>query len=249
MKILLDIAFVGSAYCGWQSQKKGDSIQEKITSAAKELFGKECDVTGCSRTDSGVHANGFCATVSEKGTNYLNTSIPIANIPRAMNSFLPDDISVNRATNVHDDFHPRYDVKHKEYVYLIHTRPERNAFLAGRAWHYPKRLDVELMNEAASFFVGKHDFSSFMAAGSKIVDTRRTVVNASVTSEGDMISFRVGADGFLYNMVRIMTGTLIDVGLGKIRPDEITDIINKRDRHAAGVTAPADGLYLDKVFY
>ena len=243
MKILLDIAFVGSAYCGWQSQKKGDSVQEKITSAAKELFGKECDVTGCSRTDSGVHANGFCAVVSEKGTNSLNTSIPLVNIPRAMNSFLPDDISVNCATEVHDDFHPRYDVKHKEYVYLIHTRPERNA------WHYPKRLNVELMNEAAQFFVGKHDFSSFMAAGSKIVDTRRTVVNASVTSDGDMIRFRVGADGFLYNMVRIMTGTLIDVGLGKICPEEIANIINKCDRRAAGITAPADGLYLDKVFY
>ena len=249
MKILLEIAFVGSAYCGWQSQKKGDSVQEKLTLAAKELFGTDCDVTGCSRTDSGVHANGFCAVISEKGSDFLNTSIPLQNIPRALNSFLPDDISVSRAVEVADSFHPRYDVKYKEYVYIIHTRPERNAFLAGRAWHYPKKLNVELMNEAAQFFVGKRDFASFMAAGSKIVDTHRTVVNASVVSDGDIIKFRVGADGFLYNMVRIMTGTLIDVGLGKIRPDEIRGIIDKCDRRAAGITAPADGLYLDKVFY
>ena len=249
MKILLELAFVGSSYCGWQSQKKGDSVQEKLTLAASTLFGVSCDVTGCSRTDSGVHANGFCAVISEKQKNSLCTTIPLLNIPRAINAFLPDDISVFRATEVHDDFHPRYSVKYKEYVYLIHTCPERNAFLSQRVWHYPKKLNVELMNEGAKFFLGRHKFDSFMAAGSKIVDTERNVVTASVASEGDIITFRVGADGFLYNMVRIMTGTLIEVGLAKIKPYEIEQIIKKLDRKSAGITAPACGLYLDKVYY
>lgn len=249
MKILIELAFVGGAYCGWQSQKNGESVQEKLTVAASTLFGVECDVTGCSRTDSGVHANGFCATVSEKGKNCLDTSVPLSNIPRAMNCFLPDDISVSRAAFVPDDFHPRYSAHHKEYVYLIHTCPERNAFLSGRVWHYPKTLDVELMNEACTFFLGKHNFAAFMAAGSKIIDTTRTVVTASVKKDGDIISFQVGADGFLYNMVRIMMGTLVDVGLRKIPPCEIQSIIESLDRRKAGITAPPCGLYLDKVFY
>ena len=249
MKILLEIAFVGSAYCGWQSQKNGNSVQEHITYAASSLFGVPCDITGCSRTDSGVHANDFCATVSEKGHTSILTSIPFISIPRALNSFLPDDISVFSAREVPDAFHARYDVQYKEYVYKIYTRPERNAFLSGRAWHYPKDLDVARMNEGAQYFLGKHDFASFMATGSKIKDTNRTVVTSSVAKDEDMVTFRVGADGFLYNMVRIMTGTLIDVGCKRIKPEDVEKIIRERSRKAAGITAPAYGLYLDKVHY
>lgn len=220
-----------------------------LTSAAEQLFGFPCDVTGCSRTDSGVHAKGFCATVSRRGQKDLPTTVPTDKIARAINTFLPEDISVFSAEAVDDDFHARYDVKYKEYVYLIHTRIERDAFLSDRALHLPKVLDTDAMNRAAQHFVGKHDFAAFMAQGSKIVDTVRTVNKAEVMRDGDIVTFRVCADGFLYNMVRIMVGTLISVGEGKLKPDDIAGIIDGRDRQKAGVTAAACGLYLNKVIY
>lgn len=249
MKILLKLSFVGTEYCGWQSQKNGNSVQENLTLAAEKLFGCRCDITGCSRTDSGVHANCFCAVVNKKGDSGIVTTVPIERIPRALNTFLPDDISVYAASEVDDEFHPRYRVYRKEYIYKIHTRSERDAFLSKRAWHLPKQLDVEAMNTAARYFVGKHDFASFMAQGSKIVDTTRTVYDAAVEKDGDVVTFRVTADGFLYNMVRIMTGTLAEVGEGRIKPAEIETIINSGDRSKAGKTAPAHGLYLNKVIY
>lgn len=249
MKILLRLSFVGTAYCGWQAQNNGNSIQEKLTLAATQLFGFTCDVTGCSRTDSGVHANEFCATVSRHGQSSLETTVPLEKIPRAINTFLPEDISVYSAVAVEDDFHPRYDVKYKEYAYYIYTRAERDAFRSGRVWHYPKSLDIDAMSEAAKHFVGKYDFAAFMAQGSKIVDTVRTVNHAEVKRDGDLVIFKVSADGFLYNMVRIMVGTLISVGEKKTSPSEIEKIIKCLDRKAAGITAPACGLYLNRVVY
>lgn len=249
MKILLKLSFVGSAYCGWQAQNNGKTVQQTLTDAANKLFGFECDVTGCSRTDSGVHANMFCATVAKKRTDGIETSIPLSNLPKAINCFLPDDISVFEAKEVPEDFHARYSVKYKEYIYKIHTRPERDAFLSGRAWHVPKALDVDAMDMAAEKFKGTHDFSAFMAAGSKITDPVRTVFDAEVKREGDIIIFRVSADGFLYNMVRIMAGTLVDVGEGRIKSDNIETIIKGLDRASAGRTAPPYGLYLNKVVY
>lgn len=249
MKILLKLSFVGTNYCGWQAQANGRSVQQTLTAASERLFGFPCDITGCSRTDSGVHANCFCATVSQKGEQGIITTIPLDRIPRALNTFLPDDVSVFSAETVDSEFHPRYSVKSKEYIYKIHTRPERDAFLAGRAWHLPRILDVAAMKEAAKGFIGHHDFAAFMAQGSKIVDTRRTVYSAEIESDGDMIIFRVSADGFLYNMVRIMMGTLTDVGEGRIKPFEIDKIIEGKDRSEAGKTAPPDGLYLNKVVY
>ena len=247
MKILLNLSFVGTAYCGWQSQKNGKSVQEALTRAANELFGTPCDVTGCSRTDSGVHANKYCVTVSPKGDTEI--TVPTEKIPRALNTFLPDDISVSSAKIVDDDFHPRYNAVAKEYIYKIYTRQERDAFLAGRVWFYPKKLDVEKMKLAAEKFLGKHDFSAFMAQGSKITDCERRVFSSEITVDGDMLTFRVEADGFLYNMVRIMVGTLVDVGTGRFSPDDITAIIEGKDRSKAGTTAPAEGLYLNNVKY
>ena len=140
MKILLKIAFVGTNYCGWQAQVNGRSVQQTLTAASEKLFGFPCDITGCSRTDSGVHANCFCATVSQKGESGIYTTVPLERLPRALNTFLPDDVSVFSAEYVDSDFHPRYSVKSKEYVYKIHTRPERDAFLSGRVWHLPRVL-------------------------------------------------------------------------------------------------------------
>ena len=252
MKIFLNISYVGSAYCGYQVQKNGVSIQQRLNEAAKALFGFECDIVGCSRTDRGVHANMFCACVTERGSKSINSTIPESAIPIAFNSYLPGDIAVRSARYVEDGFHPRYDVKYKEYVYKIYNAPVLDPFLFGRVWHYPKKISDEAlsrMNEAAKNFVGRYDFSAFMASGSSVSDTVRNVISARVERHGDVVEFTVCADGFLYNMVRIMTGTLVAVAEGKIAPEDIGGIIESRERSRAGNTAPADGLYLNRVEY
>ncbi len=252
MKILLRIAFLGTAYCGYQVQPNGETVQQKLNEAARALFGYECDIVGCSRTDSGVHANEFCVAVTKKKESSLDTSIPVAKIPKALSFYLPEDISVLSAKAVDDDFHPRYDVKYKEYIYKIWNDQARNPFLSGRSWHCPKHIDdtgFENMQKAAALLCGTHDFSSYMASDSKIKDTVRTVYSAEVSREGDLITFRVSADGFLYNMVRIFTGTLLDVAYGKLAPEDIVKITEAHDRRAAGSTAPPEGLYLNRVVY
>ena len=252
MNYLLTIAFDGAAFCGWQFQPGARSVQGVITEASAALFKCKCLVTGCSRTDSGVHANEFCATVTKKKENSLCTNIPTEKIPQALTHWLPEDISVFAAEEVCEDFHPRYDVKYKEYVYKIWNSPVRDPFTQGRAWHCPKKIDNEglsRMKSAAAQYVGKKDFCSFMAADSKVEDTVREVFEAEVEREGNLITFRVRADGFLYNMVRIFVGTLVDVAYGKIEPEDIPKIIEQKDRRAAGSTAPPHGLYLNKVSY
>ncbi len=252
MKVLLHIAFLGTNYCGYQIQPNGITIQQRLNEAALAAFGYDCDIVGCSRTDSGVHANHFCACVSKKGSNELVTSIPVSKIPIAMGNFLPKDISVFAAEEVSDDFHPRYDVKYKEYVYQIWNDVTKNPFLFDRAWHYQKPICndmVTIMNAAAKRFIGTHDFAAYMAADTKVRDTVRTIYDAEVIKDGDMIKFRVSADGFLYNMVRILTGTLIFVAEGKISCDDIDKITGSRDRKNAGITVPPHGLYLNRVVY
>lgn len=252
MKILLRIAFLGKAYCGYQVQPNGITVQQRLNEAAKDLFGYDCDIVGCSRTDSGVHANEFYVAVSKKGESFIETSIPTEKIAQAMSVRLPNDISVLSANEVEDNFHPRYDVVCKEYVYQIWNGRARNPFLTDRSWHCPKPIDddaLERMQSAARMFIGKKDFASFMAADSKIKDSVRTVTDASVTRDGDLIIFKVTADGFLYNMVRIFTGTLIDVAYKRIGVEDIEDIISACDRKRAGTTAPPEGLFLNKVVY
>ena len=250
MKLLLKISFLGTNYCGYQVQPDKPTVQRELNDAASRIFGCECDIVGCSRTDSGVHANEFFVCVSKKGANELDCTIPMKNVPLAFNSVLPDDISVLEAKMVENDFHPRYDVVHKEYVYKIWNNQIKNPFYADRAYHVPQSYSdetIEKMNRAAQYFCGKHDFCSYMAQGSKIVDTNREIKYATVSREGDFITFTVAADGFLYNMVRIMTGTLLLVAQGKIEPEDIQKITESKNRKNAGATAPACGLYLNKV--
>jgi tRNA pseudouridine38-40 synthase len=252
MKLFLKIAFLGTNYCGYQVQNNAPTVQQVLNEASYRILGSDCDIVGCSRTDSGVHANEFCLAVSEKGTGRLEHSIPIDRIPTAFNSLLPDDVAVIDAKMVDDSFHPRYDVKYKEYVYKIWNGKNKNPFLADRAYNLQFHIDesiVKKLDSAAKDFAGKHDFTSFMAKGSKITDAVRTVYYAEVTSDGDMITFRVAADGFLYNMVRIMTGTLIDIARGTLASDSVKTIIENKNRACAGMTAPACGLYLNKVSY
>ncbi len=252
MKLFLRLSFLGTKYCGYQVQENAPSVQRVLNETAERVFGFPCDIVGCSRTDSGVHAEEFCVSVTKKQEKGIETSIPVSKIPTAMNCFLPDDISVLEASFVPEEFHARYDVKYKEYIYRIWNGEVRNPFLADRMMFLPMPFDEDALaraNEAAKAFVGKHDFRAFMASGSKVTDTVRTVYHAEITREGSVISFRVSADGFLYNMVRIMAGTLIDVLLGRKTPSEITDIIDSLDRHRAGSTASACGLYLHRVSY
>ena len=256
-KILLYIRYDGRGpadrpFCGYQAQKNGYSIQQALTEGATALFGCPCDVTGCSRTDSGVHALMFCATVTLHGKDYMETTIPVDRIPRALNIHLPNEVAAYKALWVPADFHPRYSVTSKEYVYRILNSQNRDPFAVGRAWHYPRPVSEEgfaAMEKAAAAFVGKRDFSACMAAGSKIVDATRHVMSASVEREEEYITFRVRADGFLYNMVRIMVGTLFEVAEGHMTPESIPARLESLDRASFGRTAPAEGLYLSRVFY
>ncbi len=252
MKVFLKISFLGTRYCGYQVQDNAVTVQQMLNEAAEKVFGFPCDIVGCSRTDSGVHAEEFCVCVTKRRESELVTSIPVSKIPVAMNCFLPDDISVLEASLVPEEFHARYDVKYKEYVYRIWNGRVKNPFLADRMMFLPNMIsdeDLARANEAADRFVGRQDFRSFMASGSKITDTVRTVYHASLSREGDVITFRVAADGFLYNMVRIMAGTLVEVLQGRRTPDDISAVIASGDRRQAGSTAPAHGLYLHRVSY
>ncbi len=244
MKYLLTISYDGRNYCGYQRQKNGVSVQEKLTDAATALFGEGTKITGCSRTDSGVHAVAFKATLESE-----NAAIKPEKLPAALNAHLPPDISVRDASEADADFHPRYSVKEKEYRYIICNASTRDPFTEGRAYFFPKKLDAEIMNEAAQFLVGRHDFRCFMASGSKIEDTVREIYSCAVTREGDTVTVSVRGNGFLYNMVRIIVGTLISVSDGKIAKTDITKIIESKDRKNAGSTAPAEGLYLYDVKY
>lgn len=251
-KILLEIAYLGTAYCGYQVQPSKPTVQAALNAATSSLFGFECDIVGCSRTDSGVHANQFFATVTKKGSCTLQTDVPIEKIPAALCFYLPDDISVRSATWVDEGFHPRYDVKSKEYLYRICNAQQRDPFEIGRAWHYPRYIDnaaLSQMRLAADNLVGTHDFSAYMSANSSVTDTVRTIYSLNIEREAEDVCISVSGDGFLYNMVRIIVGTLIAVAEGKITPEEVTDITRSGERSRAGVTAPPQGLYLNKVTY
>jgi len=256
MKLLVKIRYDGGAYCGFQAQPNGISVQSVLTDAFSRLFGFPCNVTGCSRTDSGVHALGFCATVepreeSMRGERWC--SIPAARLHRAINVLLPDDIAVCAAADVEDELHARYNVVEKTYEYHITDCPARDPFLRGRAYQAPRRITgdgLDRMRECAALFVGQHDFSGYMAAGSKITDPHRTVTHADVRrTEDGMLVYSVSADGFLYNMVRIMAGTLLDCAWGRKSVSDAEAALRTGERARAGFTAPGHALYLCRVQY
>ena len=250
-KVLLTVSYNGHAYFGYQLQNDKPTVALMLNNAAREAFGFECNVTGCSRTDSGVHALGFCLTVEPKNENDEIT-VPIEKIPIAMNIKLPPDIAVLEAKEVSKEFHPRYDVVKKEYVYKIHASRIKNPFYENLALEYGREISdesIEKMTQGAKFFIGTHNFDAFMSVGSKIENTERTVFDARVERNGDLVEFTVLADGFLYNMVRIMVGTLLWIETGKIKPQDVEQIIISQKRENAGFTAPSQGLYLKKIYY
>lgn len=243
MRYLMKIKYNGAAYHGWQVQNNAQSVQTVVQDALEKVLNTRPNVTGCSRTDSGVHAKCFCFHFD------ANTNIPANNLVYAINHYLPNDIAAFECRAVTDDFHARYSVKSKEYVYKIYNGALRDPFYESGYTHIDIPLDEKKMDKAAKQFIGKYDFSAFCAAGSSVEDTVRNIMDASVTRQGDEVIFTVRADGFLYNMVRIMAGTLLYVSYGKINENDIINIIESKDRKRAGITAPADGLYLNDVEY
>ena len=247
MKYFAKIKYLGTDFRGFQFQPNQRTVQGELTAACRMALGAETTVTGCSRTDSGVHANEYCVVIES-----LGATVPADKLAVAMKSFLPHDISLYYAEYAPDDFHPRYSVKSKEYLYRIVNSELSNPFEYNRAWFVGRQISdvqIEMMRDAANKMVGKKDFASFMAEGSKIVDTVRCIDYITVDKYDSLIEIKVSADGFLYNMVRIIVGTLIDVAFGRISVSDIESIIQAHDRNAAGQTAPAQGLYLNKIVY
>ena len=242
-RLSLTIQYDGTRYHGWQVQRNARTVQEVLQDAVERITGVRSGITGCSRTDAGVHARMFCCA--------MDTDSPLRGdrMVRALNACLPGDIAVTGCREVRPDFHPRYMAEGKRYRYQIWNSPVRNPFLSPYALHRVGRLDEKGMNRTASLFIGTHDFSAFCASGSDVQDRVRTVRLACVKREGDLFSFLVEADGFLYNMVRIMVGSLLDVQTGQRRDTQILEALNTGNRSLAGFTAPAHGLFLEEVFY
>lgn len=242
--LLITLAYDGARYHGWQIQENALTVQEVFQKALEKVTGGGEDIKACSRTDTGVHARQFAVSLQTK------SRIPPARLPAALNRYLPPDIAVKACRMVPGDFHARYSCLGKEYCYEIWNHPLRDPFLRDRALHYWYPLDEALLNEAASHYLGSHDFTSFCTLDRREMgDLVRTVTTAKVERQGHKVVFTVAADGFLYNMVRIMVGTLLRVQQGKFAPADIPGILAARDRRAAGPTAPACGLYLNRVFY
>ena len=242
-RIKLTIAYDGTNYCGWQVQPNGITIEEVLNKALAKMTGEEITVIGASRTDSGVHAMGNVAVFD------TNTTIPAEKIAIALNQKLPDDIVVVKSEEVSLDFHPRYCDCSKTYEYhIINTRipiPTKrhtNYFVS-------YVLDIDKMRQAASYLVGEHDFVSFCNVRTDVENTVRTITALDILTNGNEITIRITGNGFLYNMVRIIVGTLIRVGRGFYAPEKVREILEAKDRKAAGVTAPAHGLMLVEIKY
>lgn len=241
LKVIM--AYKGTAYHGYQRQENAVTVQETVEKCVSRVLNADTSIIGCSRTDAGVHANMYCFSVKTE------SMIPEKNFVRGVNSYLPSDISILSCEEAAQDFHARYSCKGKEYLYLIHNSESRDPFAEDLKCHYRKKMDIELMRRAAAHIIGTHDFRSFCSADTKKENTTRTIYNISIEKDEDLVKVLVKGDGFLYNMVRIIVGTLFWVNEGKVSPDDIPIILNAADRKFAGKTAQAHGLYLNRVFY
>lgn len=243
MRVRLLIEYDGTAYAGWQRQKNADTVQETIERAIVESIGQEVSIIGAGRTDAGVHAYGQVAHLD------IETSVPAHKLSFVLNLVLPEDIRIRDSARVADDFHARKDAKLKHYRYTIYNAPHASAIARNTSTHVRQSLDAELMKSAAAYIKGTHDFSAFQAAGSNIVGTVRTIYSLEVTRIEENIYIDILGNGFLYNMVRIIAGTLINVGKGSTQVLEVPEIMASLDRSRAGATAPAKGLTMMAVYY
>lgn len=242
--IKITVEYDGTNYRGWQRQKNtSETVQEKLEEALTIINKKPVELQGASRTDSGVHALGQVANF------FIDVSIPVERIPAALNRLLPEDIRCVKAESVPADFHARHDALGKKYLYRIYNQGIPSVFIRNYVYYFKKKLDPVIMQEAARCLEGTHDFSSFRAAECSARTTVRTIHSIEVIDKSPEIWVEVKGDGFLYNMVRIIIGTLIEASLGKIKIEELPEIIAAKDRRLAGFTAPARGLTLVEVYY
>ena len=242
-RIKLVVAYDGTNYRGWQLQKNGITIEEVLNKTLSELLGEDIHVTGASRTDSGVHSLGNVAVFD------TNTRIPAEKIAYALNERLPEDITIQDSCEVAPDWHPRKCVSTKTYEYRIYNSrfPMPTRRLDTYFVYYD--IDVDLMRQAAAYLIGEHDFASFCSSGSAAESTVRTIYSCDILKDGSVITIRISGNGFLYNMVRIIVGTLLEAGLGRMDPADMERIISARNRSAAGPTAPAKGLTMIGIEY
>lgn len=240
------IAYNGAAYHGFQRQGNAQTVQETVERCIGKLLKIPPPVIyGCSRTDTGVHARRFCFNV------HIDSRIPCEGFIKGMNTLLPPDIAVLSCEDATEDFHARYDTKGKEYVYLINNKPQRDVFMQNLAFHYPYKLDIAAMEHAARLLEGEHDFGGFCRAEGKarVKTTVRTIYSVSVTENDGLCELRIRGNGFLYNMVRIVTGTLLYISEGRRTEEDILRALETGDRSLSGITLPPEGLYLNDVFY
>lgn len=240
-KITLD--YVGTAYHGWQHQNGQDTVQDRCESALESLFNKKIKLHASGRTDAGVHALGQTAHFDAE------KELPIKSVVGGLNHFLPLDIRVRKCEIVDSDFHARKSVVKKTYMYLLYQGDADSAVYHNRATRVYGNLDIDLMSDAAKVFLGKHDFVSFMSTGSSVKTTVREVYLLDIIKDGDLIKIFISANGFLYNMVRLIVAQLIKAGKGEVSPDEIKMLIDKRDKDVVKLCASASGLYLYSVEY
>ena len=243
MNYKLNISYDGTAYHGWQKQNNALTVCDVLEQAIEKVFKHKVEVTGCSRTDAGVHALNYVCNFNS------GLFIPTDKLPLAINTKLPADIRVKSAKEADEDFNSRFSAHSKTYIYKTCCSNILNPFLRNYAYHFPYTINVDDMKKAAKHFVGTHDFAGFMTQGSSQKTTVRTVNFLDVRSCDDIIEFEINANAYLYNMVRIISGTLLYVGIGKIEPDSISDIIKSGDRRRAGITAEPQGLYLKEILY
>lgn len=243
MRYMLRVAYDGTEYCGWQVQPGQRTVEGTLKSALDKLMGKDVPMIGASRTDAGVHAEGNVAVFD------CDTTIPADKIKYALNNMLPEDVVVVESKQVDDNFHPRHCDCRKTYQYRILNTQMPDPNRRRNTYFYRWKLDMEAMRAATDCIVGTHDFACFKAAGSQVTDTVRTVYSLELAKIDDVITMTIQGNGFLYNMVRIIAGTLIQVGRGQLEPGQIADIIKKGERKNAGPTAPAKGLTLKVIDY
>ena len=246
-KIKLTIAYDGTQYSGWQIQKFGTGVQEKVEAALAKLFQTHPRLHSSSRTDTGVHALGMIAHFEVPRAAYKMAS---AKLQLALNAWLPADIRVTSVSRAPKDFHARFDATGKQYRYYVWNSSAMNPLLRNTAWHVPRALDLMAMREAARLFLGRHDFRSFSAnQGYERTSTVRTLTRCDLRKSSSLVTFIIDGDGFIYKMCRGIVGTLVQIGLGKFSSGDVKKMLAHKDRRMAGMTAPAQGLVLWKVFY
>ena len=237
------MGFRGTNYHGFQRQPNGITVQEVVETALSKLFNEPVTIQGCSRTDTGVHAKEYCFTMQTA------KQLPERNFIRGACGYLPEDISIYRVEEMPADFHARFSCKAKEYMYRIHNSESKNPFTTDLELLYRRKLDIPLMQEAAQHFIGTHDFATFCTNCTEKQNTIRTIYDITIEKQGNTVILLVKGNGFLYNMVRILVGTLLSVNEGRIAVSELDALLASRNRVLAGITAQAHGLYLNRVFY